>query len=153
MRKRTAGLALAVALVLAGLLLPGGTAQAETFKLRLKESLCGQDDAFCKNLETSSKGHFGDSLVFSLPLVRQSNKERIGRDEGECITLHADAERYYCTFVAHLPKGDISVQGALKLNSGQVSVLPITGGTESYLGASGYWQQNGRNVVLHIVTP
>lgn len=155
MKRRIAGLA-ACALVAVGLVVASqaSTAGAETtVKLRLKESLCGADQSHCRWLNHNPKRDFGDTLIFSVPLKSRDDGQPAGRDEGECITMNKRSSSYYCSFVAHLKGNDIAVQGRLALEFDATSVLPITGGTGVYEGASGYWQQTGQNVVVQIVTP
>ena len=112
MKSRIAGVA-------ACLLLAGGLVAASqvstagagtTLDLRLKERLCGADGAHCKLLNHNPRGSFGDSFIFSLPLLNRDDGERAGRDEGECVTLHKRSDSYYCSFVAHLGGSDLAVQ-------------------------------------------
>jgi len=155
MNRKVMGLLAGIALVGGGVVsLHAGPASADTtLNLRLKESFCGADRSYCKRLNHNPSGSFGDSLVFSLPLEYRSDGRRAGRDEGECVTLAKDSGRAYCTFVAHLRNGTVAVQGTVALSNTDESVLPITGGTGAYEGASGYWKQVGQKVVLHTESP
>jgi len=155
MNRKVMGLLAGIALVGGGVVsLHAGPASADTtLNLRLKESFCGADRSYCKRLNHNPSGSFGDSLVFSLPLEYRSDGRRAGRDEGECVTLVKDSGRAYCTFVAHLRNGTVAVQGTVALSNTDESVLPITGGTGAYEGASGYWKQVGQKVVLHTESP
>ena len=155
MKRKVLGLFAGIVLVGGGVVsLQAGPATADTtLNLRLKESFCGADRSYCKRLDHNPLGSFGDSLVFSLPLEYRSDGRRAGRDEGECVTLAKDSGHAYCTFVAHLRNGTVAVQGSIALSDTDVSILPITGGTGAYQGASGYWKQVGQKVVLHTESP
>ncbi len=155
MQRRIAGL-LACVMLAGGLVAVSQTSTAgaaTTLDLRLKESLCSAPHSHCRKLNHNPNGSYGDALIFTVPLMNRDDGQRAGRDEGECITLHRRASSYYCSFMAHLAGSDIAVQGTLGLDFETKSVLPITGGTGVYEGASGYWQQVGQKVVVHVVTP
>ena len=96
-------------------------------------------------------GSFGDEFGFSVPLDSRSGDARVGREEGECITLQGATPRSYCDFVAHLDGGDVAAQGTLASITSRPSVIAVVGGTGTYEGATRYWHQSGRTVTLHLV--
>jgi len=127
-----------------------GSASAASTSLLMKEGFCGQRGGHCTY--SGNLTEMGTTLTFSLPLESAHDGIPLGRDEGVCVALHRAAKRYYCDFVVHLADGDVTVQGALAIDS-TASTLAVTGGTDAYAGATGSWQQTGPDVTLSITTP
>lgn len=144
---RKAAFVVLISLVASGYFVASADAGVVT-DITVKEALCGARGSHCKTLETKDFG-FGTRLIFTLPLKKDGDV--IGRDQGDCVVLHKNANAFYCTFQVFLPGGTLSVQGSISFSEGRK--IPITGGTKDYEGASGYWYQDGQDVVIHIVTP
>ena len=143
------------AVTVGGLLAPTflDSASAGTTDLLLMERPCGAKGSYCRTIPNGAPGSLGDKFVFSVPLDSRSGDARVGREEGECITLQGATPRSYCDFVAHLDGGDVAAQGTLASITSRPSVFAVVGGTGTYEGATGYWHQSGRTVTLHLVIP
>ena len=88
--------------------------------------------------DTGKKGDSaGDILTFGNVVYDQTDKRKVGTDNGSCIRTVAGAA-YECWWTTFLAKGQITVEGPFydKKNS----VLAITGGTGAYAGARGWME-------------
>jgi len=100
------------------------------------EGVCGDEGARCTWDGPSTA--FGSRLVFTIPLKDAGTETKIGYEQGECVNLHKNSHRYFCTYNIRLDGGAVSVQGSLPYTGPLVGRVPVTGGTGIYEGASGY---------------
>jgi hypothetical protein len=77
----------------------------------------------------------GDLLTFANPLYDADNAEKVGRDQGDCIRISPEKGTWECRFVAWLPDGALTVEGAF--NDTKPTTFAITGGTGMYGNARG----------------
>ena len=121
--------------------------------LELRERFCGTPGSHCKNVGSRSGSAFGDRLIFTLPLEMRADGSKVGRSQGECATLHKSSDSFFCDYNLYLGDGMISVQGTMSLDLKVARMIPITGGTGAYEGATGTLRQKGPSVDVHIVVP
>lgn len=77
----------------------------------------------------------GDLLTFANPLYDADNAEKVGRDQGECIRISPEKGTWECRWIAWLPDGAITIEGAF--NDTKATTVAITGGTGMYSNARG----------------
>ena len=86
----------------------------------------------------------GDTLAFGNPIYDADDASQIGRDEGGCFRTNSGVA-WECTWTTILDGGSLVVQGPFN-DDGSDSILAITGGTGSYVGASGEMTLHFRDV-------
>ena len=93
------------------------------------------------DLAPKGEPNAGDHLVFSDDVYWNGNK--VGFLDGTCTftRVKATAGRFHCTATLTLPKGQITIQGAIRIPFGENFLGPfylaITGGTGAYDEARG----------------
>jgi hypothetical protein len=153
-----AGLVITAGMVLLAMTAgPGvaGPAAAATTDITFKEGFCSSPGASCKSIDAGGgSSGYGSSLVFTIPL--SSSGKKIGIEQGQCVNLQKKSQLNFCYYNLHFQGGWISVQGTLPLNSDTSRSIPITGGTGTYQGATGYLKiikGSSFRYTAHIVTP
>jgi hypothetical protein len=76
----------------------------------------------------------GDLLTFHNNLLN-TNKRKVGKDQGWCIRIDPAAGTWECEWTNALSDGHIAVEGPFNDNHG--STLVVTGGTGAYRNARG----------------
>jgi hypothetical protein len=109
--------------------------QRATTSITFKEGLCGDAGAHCKWTPKGSGESYGTRLLFKIPLSTRGTK--IGYEEGECVFLNRASKSYFCVYDLHLADGTVSVQGTLPYSGDASGTIPVSGGTDAYLGAYG----------------
>lgn len=88
-----------------------------------------------KVVNVGAKGDsLGNLLVFANPVYDESNRLRVGSDQGYCIRVIL-GKSWECFWTLILKGGQITTEGPF-YDKGD-SVLTITGGTGQYAGAKG----------------
>src|SRR5512140_3604217 len=85
----------------------------------------------------------GDMLMFGNNVYNAANTTKIGRDEGSCWRTNP-GKVWECSWTTVLSGGSLVVQGPF-FDSGQNSILAITGGTGIYRNARGQMTLHSRN--------
>jgi len=135
-----AGLAITVGVIQLVIAAGPGVASPKvttTTDITFREGFCSSPGASCKSIDAGGgSAGFGSSLVFTIPLY--SGGKQFGIEQGECVNLKKQSELNFCTYNLHFQAGWISVQGTLPLTTKVARAIPITGGTGSYDGATGW---------------
>ncbi|MGH2596046.1 MAG: allene oxide cyclase family protein [Actinomycetota bacterium] len=77
----------------------------------------------------------GDLLTFANDLFDETNANKVGRDQGDCIRINATEGSWECRWTTFLKGGAIMVEGPFY--DSHDSVLAITGGRGKYKDARG----------------
>ncbi len=80
----------------------------------------------------------GDLLTFANDLYDETNTNKVGRDQGDCIRINTTEGSWECRWINFLKGGAITVEGPFY--DSHNSVMVITGGRGKYKGASGSMQ-------------
>jgi len=80
----------------------------------------------------------GDLLTFHNKLYDETNTERVGRNQGQCILIDPENGAWECAYTNFLPGGHISVEGPFV--EGRQTALAVIGGTGDYNDVSGIQQ-------------
>lgn len=112
-------------------------ASADTDKVVIRVVERAVTDTF---VDTDGDGGLstGDLLTFHNKLYDETNSERIGKDQGQCIAIDPENGTWECAYTNFLPGGHISVEGPFV--EGRQTALAVTGGTGDYSDVSGIQQ-------------
>ena len=98
----------------------------------------------------------GDLLTFSNDLYDETNVDKAGHDQGDCIRINTTDGSWECRWINFLKGGAITVEGPFF--DSHDSVLVITGGRGTYKGARGSMELkvlpdgSGYDFIFHILT-
>jgi allene oxide cyclase len=83
----------------------------------------------------------GDLLTFHNDVFDQTNTDKVGTDQGDCVRIDPAAGTWECRWVTIFPKTNTSGRGTITVEGpfydARDSVLAVTGGTGIYKGATG----------------
>ena len=82
----------------------------------------------------SNADELGNVLTFANPVYDQTDKLKVGSDQGYCIRVVL-GKSWECNWTTFLPNGQITVEGPFS-DTGNTTVA-ITGGTGAYRDAKG----------------
>lgn len=140
---RTAGVALAVVAVLAGLAIGAIPASSQPGQRTQIVALdLDKDDRFME-VDNNRKGFSaGDQFGFTSPLLDPDDRSKIGAMKALCTALHVSRENnaatQLCEAEAVFPEGRLTATGSLKFGgNNEGGNFTLTGGTEAYEGAMG----------------
>jgi len=77
----------------------------------------------------------GDLLTFANELFDETNADKVGRDQGDCIRINTTEGSWECRWINFLKGGAITVEGPFF--DSHDSVMAITGGRGKYKDARG----------------
>lgn len=77
----------------------------------------------------------GDLLTFANDVFDETNTNKVGRDQGDCIRINAVEGSWECRWITFLKGGALTVEGPFY--DTRDSVLAITGGRGKYKDARG----------------
>jgi hypothetical protein len=77
----------------------------------------------------------GDLLTFANDVFDETNTDKVGRDQGDCIRINVTEGSWECRWITFLKGGAITVEGPFY--DTKDSVLVITGGRGDFKGARG----------------
>jgi hypothetical protein len=77
----------------------------------------------------------GDLLTFANDVFDETNTDKVGRDQGDCIRINVTDGSWECRWITFLKGGAITVEGPFF--DTKDSVLAITGGRGKYKDARG----------------
>ena len=80
----------------------------------------------------------GDLLTFANDLYDETNVDKVGRDQGDCIRINPTDGSWECRWINFLKGGAITIEGPFF--DSHDSVMVITGGRGKYKGAGGSMQ-------------
>lgn len=86
-------------------------------------------------------GAVGDILTFANDVFDQSDKTKVGHDQGYCVRVIA-GESWECIWTTFFARGQITVEGPFY--DTKDSVLAITGGTGTYARIRGSMELKAR---------
>lgn len=93
--------------------------------------------------DTGAEGDsVGDILTFANEMFDESDKMKVGDDNGWCVRT-AVGKAWECTFTVSLEGGQISVEGPF-YDSGD-SMMAVIGGTGKYAGVGGEMKLHARD--------
>jgi hypothetical protein len=84
----------------------------------------------------------GDILTFTNDVYDAGNETKLGYDQGYCVRMVV-GKSWECHWTLVLAQGQISVDGPF-LDAGDTT-LAVTGGTGTYMGASGEMKLHARD--------
>ncbi len=77
----------------------------------------------------------GDLLTFANDVFDETNTDKVGRDQGDCVRINTTDGSWECRWITFLKGGAITVEGPFF--DTKDSVLAITGGRGKYKDARG----------------
>ena len=77
----------------------------------------------------------GDLLTFANDVFDETNADKVGRDQGDCIRINVTEGSWECRWITFLKGGALTVEGPVF--DAKDSVLAITGGRGKYKDARG----------------
>jgi allene oxide cyclase len=77
----------------------------------------------------------GDLLTFANDVYDETNVDKVGRDQGDCIRINTTEGSWECRWITFLKGGAITVEGPFY--DTHDSVMAITGGRGKYKDARG----------------
>jgi allene oxide cyclase len=98
----------------------------------------------------------GDLLTFANDLYDETNVDKVGRDQGDCIRINTTEGSWECRWINFLKGGAITVEGPFF--DSHDSVLVITGGRGQYKDARGSMELkvlpdgSGYDFIFHVLT-
>jgi allene oxide cyclase len=98
----------------------------------------------------------GDLLTFANDLYDDTNVEKVGHDQGDCIRINTIEGSWECRWINFLKGGAITVEGPFF--DSHDSVMVITGGRGAYKGARGSMELkvlpdgSGYDFIFHVLT-
>ncbi len=98
----------------------------------------------------------GDLLTFANDVYDETNVNKVGHDQGDCIRINTTDGSWECRWINFLKGGAITVEGPFF--DSHDSVLVITGGRGMYKGARGSMELkvlpdgSGYDFIFHILT-
>ena len=98
----------------------------------------------------------GDLLTFANDLYDETNVDKVGRDQGDCIRINTTEGSWECRWINFLKGGAITVEGPFF--DAHDSVMVITGGRGKYKGARGSMELkalpdgSGYDFIFHVIT-
>ena len=98
----------------------------------------------------------GDLLTFANDVYDETNVNKAGHDQGDCIRINTTDGSWECRWINFLKGGAITVEGPFF--DSHDSVLVITGGRGIYKGARGSMELkvlpdgSGYDFIFHILT-
>lgn len=138
MRKKLAlavATALAAGVVVAGFVLSGSATAAGTLKV-IEHAV--SDHVTDVGKEGLSRG---DLLTFHNPIYDATDTDQVGRDQGSCIrlteTVGKKSSGWECEWTTFLDDGSSSITVESPFYDTGLGTGAITGGTGTYIGASG----------------
>jgi hypothetical protein len=97
----------------------------------------------------------GDLLTFANDLYDETNVDKVGRDQGDCIRINTTEGSWECRWINFLKGGAITVEGPFF--DSHDSVLVITGGRGQYKDARGSMELkvlpdgSGYDFIFHVL--
>ncbi len=97
----------------------------------------------------------GDLLTFANDIYDETNTDKVGHDQGDCIRINPTAGSWECRWINFLKGGAITVEGPFF--DSHDSVLVITGGRGKYKGAQGSMELkvlpdgSGYDFIFHVL--
>lgn len=97
----------------------------------------------------------GDLLTFANDLYDETNVDKVGRDQGDCIRINTTDGSWECRWVNFLKGGAITVEGPFF--DAHDSVMVITGGRGKYKDARGSMELkvlpdgSGYDFIFHVL--
>ncbi len=97
----------------------------------------------------------GDLLTFANDVFDETNTDKVGRDQGDCIRINVIEGSWECRWITFLKGGAITVEGPFYDTKN--SVLVITGGRGEYKGARGSMELkvladlSGYDFIFHVM--
>jgi len=97
----------------------------------------------------------GDLLTFANDVFDQTNTDKVGRDQGDCIRINVTEGSWECRWITFLKGGAITVEGPFYDTKN--SVMVITGGRGTYKGARGSMELkvlpdlSGYDFIFHVL--
>ena len=122
----------------AALMLAGQAARAETTMIFVERA---STDTVSVHAGKAAD-NIGDILTFTNDVYDAANTTKLGYDKGYCVRL-AVGKSWECHWTLILAQGQISVDGPF-LDAGDTT-LAVTGGTGTYMGASGEMKLHARD--------
>jgi hypothetical protein len=98
----------------------------------------------------------GDLLTFANNLFDETNIDKVGRDQGDCIRINTADGSWECRWINFLKGGAITVEGPFF--DAADSVMVITGGRGKYKDARGSMELkalpdgSGYDFIFHVLT-
>jgi allene oxide cyclase len=98
----------------------------------------------------------GDLLTFANELFDETNVDRVGRNQGDCIRINSIEGSWECRWINFLKGGAITVEGPFY--DTHDSVMVITGGRGKYKEARGSMELKvlpdgtGYDFIFHVIT-
>lgn len=80
----------------------------------------------------------GDLLTFANEIFDESNAEKVGRNQGDCVRINVTEGSWECRWILFVAGGALTVEGPFF--DTKDSILIITGGRGIYSGAGGSMQ-------------
>ena len=77
----------------------------------------------------------GDLLTFANDVFDETNTDKVGRDQGDCIRINVTEGSWECRWITFLKGGAITIEGPFF--DTKDSVMAITGGRGKYKDARG----------------
>jgi Allene oxide cyclase len=157
-----------VSLAIAAVLVAAYVAQASTGGSRAKASTGGSKAKAATTVhvvehattdlvvDTGPSGDSsGDLLTFANDVFDETNTNKVGRDQGDCIRINTTEGSWECRWITFLKGGAITVEGPFF--DTKDSVMAITGGRGKYKDARGSMELtaladlSGYDFIFHIV--
>jgi allene oxide cyclase len=126
------------ALASAALMLAGQAALAETTMIFVERA---STDAVSVHAGKAAD-NVGDILTFTNDVYDAANETKLGTDQGYCVRMIA-SKSWECHWTLILAQGQLTVDGPF-LDAGDTT-LAVTGGTGTYMGASGEMKLHARD--------
>ena len=134
-------LALALVFVAIASLVSGQASTPSFQSTTLKVVERATTDTWVHNTE-ADKDAIGDVLGFANEVYDETNTNKVGSDNGQCVRTAVGAA-WECIWTITLDGGQLTVEGPFYDTAD--SVLAITGGTGDYMGARGQMTLHARN--------
>jgi allene oxide cyclase len=96
----------------------------------------------------------GDLLTFANDVFDETNTDKVGRDQGDCVRINVTEGSWECRWITFLKGGAITIEGPFF--DTKDSVLAITGGRGKYKDARGSMElkarpdQSGYDFIFHL---
>ena len=97
----------------------------------------------------------GDLLTFANDIYDETNADKVGHDQGDCIRINPTDGSWECRWINFLKGGAITVEGPFF--DSHDSVLVITGGRGKYKGGQGSMELkvlpdgSGYDFIFHVL--
>lgn len=154
MRKTSSIATVAIAIVLvAGFMARAGTGQKREVTLIHVIERATTDLV----IDTGPTGDSsGDLLTFANDLYDETNVDKVGRDQGDCIRINTTEGSWECRWINFLKGGALTVEGPFF--DARDSVMAITGGRGKYKDARGSMELKalpdgtGYDFIFHVLS-